>query len=297
MPTPDHIKDFLQYLSLQKRYSPHTIESYQKDLSDLENYVKAYYPDNSLTDLKLNMLRSWLASLKDSKMESRSINRKISAMRSFYKYLLRQQIISTSPAASISLLKTKKSLPSFVEENQIKQILLRSYFQEGFEGDTEHLIIMLFYTTGMRVSELTGLQDNQIDQANATVTVLGKGNKQRILPLKNEVLQLIRDYVAVKKKVFEKPSPFLVVNQKGNPLSPASVYKIVNRILGPVVTLKKKSPHVLRHTFATHLSDNGAAINAIKDLLGHSSLAATQVYTHTAISKLKEVHKQAHPKA
>lgn len=297
MPIPDYIDQFLQYLTVQKRYSPHTVQSYQKDLSDLAAYINQSYPENSLVDLKMPMLRSWLAALKSSKMESRSINRKISAVRSFYKYLLRQQIIKTSPAASISFLKTKKTLPSFVEENQMRQILHRGYYQEGFSGDTEFLIIMLFYTTGMRVSELTGIKESQIDQANTTLTVLGKGNKQRILPLKNEVLNLVEGYMAAKKKLFEKPAPVLLVNSKGNPLSPATVYKIVRRLLGGVTTLQKKSPHVLRHTFATHLSDNGAAINAIKELLGHSSLAATQVYTHTAISKLKEVYKQAHPKA
>ncbi len=297
MPINEHIERFLNYLSTQKRYSPHTITSYQKDLIDLEYFVNGQYPDTSLIEIKLPVLRSWLASLKDSDMESRSINRKISGVRSFYKYLMRQQIIRSSPAASLSFLKTKKSLPSFVDETHIKQVLERSYYPEGFEGDTWHLIILLFYTTGMRVSELTGLTEDRIDASNVAIRVTGKGNKERILPLKKEVLQMVREYIASKKKLFEKPSSLLLVNRKGKPLSPASVYKIVNHTLGAVTTLRKKSPHVLRHTFATHLSDNGAAINAIKDLLGHSSLAATQVYTHTAISKLKEVHKQAHPKA
>ena len=297
MPINEYIERFLQYLSTQKRYSQHTVKSYQKDLADLQDFASEFYPETSLTELKLPMLRSWLASLKNSKMESRSINRKISGARSFYKYLLRQQIIQASPAASLSFLKTKKGLPSFVDESQMRQVLERSYYPEGFVGDTYYLIILLFYTTGIRVSELTGLTEEKIDISNVAIRVIGKGNKQRIIPLKKEVLQAVRDYMITKKKLFEQPAQTVLVNQKGKPLSPASVYKIVNQILGHVTTLKKKSPHVLRHTFATHLSDNGAAINAIKDLLGHSSLAATQVYTHTAISKLKEVHKQAHPKA
>ncbi len=297
MPINEYIERFLQYLSTQKRYSPHTVKGYQKDLEGLEGFIIEYYPDTTITELKLPMLRSWLASLKDTGMESRSINRKISGVRSFFKYLLRQQIITSSPAATLSFLKTKKTLPSFVDESQMKQVMQRSYFPEGFPGDTEYLIILLFYTTGMRVSELTGLTEDRIDSSNVAVRVIGKGNKQRIIPLKKEVLHSIRDYMAAKKRNFEYPALTLLVNPKGKPLTPAAVYKIVNQTLGTVTTLKKKSPHVLRHTFATHLSDNGAAINAIKDLLGHSSLAATQVYTHTAISKLKEVHKQAHPKA
>lgn len=297
MPKNEYIERFLQYLSTQKRYSPHTVKSYRKDLEDLEDFSREFYPETSLAELKLPMLRSWLASLKDADMESRSINRKISGIRSFYKYLLRQQAIESSPAASLTFLKTKKSLPSFVDESQMKQVLVRGYYPEGFEGDTHYLIILLFYTTGMRVSELTGLTEDRIDFSNVAIRVIGKGDKQRILPLKKEVLQTVSDYISLKKKNFEQPASTLLVSHKGKPLSPAAVYKIVNQTLGPVTTLKKKSPHVLRHTFATHLSDNGAAINAIKDLLGHSSLAATQVYTHTAISKLKEVHKQAHPKA
>lgn len=297
MPAPDYIEQFLKHLAVEKRYSHHTVNSYQKDLSDLQSYITGNFPEVPLESLKLSMLRAWLASLKQSKLESRTVNRKISSIRSFYKYLLRQQVITASPASAISFLKIKKTLPSFVEAGQVKQLTERDYYVEGFAGDTEYLVMMLFYTTGMRVSELTGLKETDIDPINISVSVWGKGNKQRIIPLKRELVKLAGEYIVAKRKHFEHPSRILLVNKSGNPLTPAVVYRIVKRLLGPLTTLKKKSPHVLRHTFATHLSDNGAAINAIKELLGHSSLAATQVYTHTAISKLKEVHKQAHPKA
>lgn len=297
MPLNDCIYEFLQHLSSQKRYSPNTIKSYQNDLTDFRDFIEQQYPDAGLPDIRLPLMKSWLASLKARNMESRSINRKMSAIRSFYKFLLRMNYVNSDPALSLTTLRTKKSLPSFVEERQMQRLQERSFFPKEFKGDTWYLIILLLYVTGLRVSELTGLRESDIDLAGANIKVLGKGNKERIVPVKKEILTLLEDYLSVVKKETGIVNPHLFTGKNRKPLSPASVYKIVKTTLSEVTTIRKKSPHVLRHTFATHLSNHGAAINAIKELLGHSSLAATQVYTHTSISRLKEIYKQAHPKS
>lgn len=293
----DHIHSFCNYLLSQKRFSENTVKSYGNDLEGLRTYIVHTYEIDDPAVISPQMLKSWLSSLKEEKMESRSINRKLSAVKSFFKYLLRHQVVSKSPAAGIPSMKIKKKLPVFLEEKQVKDVLVRDFYPSGFEGDTHHLILSLFYQTGMRVSELASLKESDIRFSAHTISVWGKGNKQRFIPVQESLLALIQDYIKEKRKLFEVPDEILIVNAKNKPISRTSLYKIIRQILTEITTIQKKSPHVLRHSFATHMSDHGASIGAIKDLLGHSSLAATQVYTHTSIARLKEEYKKAHPKS
>ncbi|HRP45156.1 MAG TPA: tyrosine-type recombinase/integrase [Ginsengibacter sp.] len=295
MPQSDYITQFCDYLASEKRFSIHTVSNYHRDLTDFRDFMATTYnlpPENARPPL----IRSWLASLKERDMEATSINRKISALKSFYKFLLKRQLILKNPSAGIISLKQKKRLPSFVEETQIMPVLDRSHFPDGIEGSTRFLAITLLYITGVRVSELTGIKEQDIDYASAIIRIIGKGNKQRNVPLTPQTILQIRNYIAEKRKEFENQTAFLLVNKKGNALTRGMVYNIVKQELSTVTTLKKKSPHVLRHSFATHLSNHGAGINEIKELLGHASLASTQVYTHTAIARLKEIYQKAHPK-
>jgi len=297
MPDNHQIKQFLQFLTVEKRYSAHTVVSYQNDLTDLMDFLECEFAANDLKDVTHSMLRSWMASLKERKFSARTINRKLSAAKSLFKYLLRLKAINVNPAQLIPSLKQSKRLPTFVERSGIELLFDRKNFDDGFEGDTAYLIFALLYTTGMRLSELIHLKEKDIDKSNALIKVLGKGNKQRFIPLKPAIAELIENYILKKrqKSAFETSS--LMITPKGKSLYPVYVQRLVRRYLNKVTTISKKSPHVLRHTFATHLSNNGASINAIKELLGHASLAATQVYTHTGIDHLKEVYKQAHPKS
>jgi integrase/recombinase XerC len=243
-------------------------------------------------------VRSWLASLKEDKSGSKTINRKISTLKSFFKYQLKLNKVGSSPMTSVSSLKISRRLPSFIEQKDINTLFEQVDFPDTWDGKTNYLLLMIFYQTGIRLSELINLKESQVDKSNNTIKVLGKGNKERVIPVNNRLLKEIDDYVSEKKIFFkEVVNPHLLVNKKGKSLYPKYVYNIVKRYLGDVSTNERKSPHVLRHSFATHLTNNGADINAIKELLGHSSLASTQIYTHNSIEKLKEVHKLAHPKS
>lgn len=295
MPDTDLISQFCLHLLAEKRYSTHTASNYQADLTDFKDYLATtYFMEPGQAEPQ--MIRSWLAALKSQKFEPSSINRKISAVRSFYKYLQKKQLIERNPASAVHSLKQRKRLPSFVEENQILPVLERAFFPGGFEGSTHFLAVTLLYVTGIRVSELANIKDQDIDFSGGVIRIIGKGNKQRNVPLNGETMGQIQSYISERNKQVETTSDFLLVNQKGRPLSRSMIYRIVKGTLGEVTTLKKKSPHVLRHSFATHLSNHGAGINEIKELLGHASLASTQVYTHTAVARLIEIHKKAHPK-
>lgn len=296
MPQSDLIEQFCNHLTSEKRYSKHTVSNYRRDLTDFRDFLETTY-NQPPAEARPPFIRSWLASLKEREMEATSINRKISALKSFYKYLLKRQLITKNPATGIPSLKQKKRLPSFVEENQIVPVLERNYFPEGLEGSTRFMVITLLYITGIRVSELTGIKESDIDYSARIIRIYGKGNKQRNVPLSNDMLHQIKDYIAEKRRELEHPADSLLVNKKGKPLTRSVVYNMVKKELSLITTLKKKSPHVLRHSFATHLSNHGAGINEIKELLGHASLASTQVYTHTAIARLKEIYDKAHPKS
>lgn len=314
MPLSDdiHIEPFLNYLNFQKRYSPHTIESYNNDLSGFFKYINHQYPAVELKDIKVFYVRSWLAELKDpgevsktlerttSPLEPRSINRNISALRSFFKFQLKQGRLEVSPMSTIISLKVKKRLPSYIEKEHIRTLfdVAEIKFPDTWEGKTKRLLLQLLYYTGMRRAELIALKESNIDKGNCSIKVLGKGNKERILPMETNLMGLVQDYIGDKKKHFDRyDSTFLLVNSKGVKLYPKYVHNAVNYYLSKITTIDKKSPHVLRHSFATHLMNHGADLNAVKELLGHSSLAATQIYTHNTIESLKNVYKKAHPKA
>ncbi len=308
MPDPDqkpmtqphstHIQPFLDYLVFEKRFSAHTLISYRTDLTMFSGFIDEVFGKVSLEDITYNMVRSWLARLKDEEMSSRSVNRKISALRSFFKYQLREGNIEISPMAQVITPKNKQRLPVFVKEDDAKALLnMLKSSGDDWNSLNARMLITIFYATGMRLSELIQLKESLVDLGRGQVRVLGKGNKERILPLVPEVVELIREYQGMKKKQFEKTGDRLLVTEKGKNLYPKYAYLLVNKYLSEIPTLDKKSPHVLRHSFATHLMNQGADLNAVKELLGHSSLAATQVYTHNTIEKLKAVHKKAHPRS
>ena len=293
-----HIQIFLDYLKFQKRYSQHTIVSYQNDLEDFFDFIETQYGTLSLPEISATFIRTWLAELKLKKIASKSINRKISTLKSFFKYQLRKETITVTPMATIVSLKVSKRLPGFIEEKEIENLFNNVEFADTWEGKTIRLTLQIFYLTGMRLSELINLKDSQIDYSNSNIKVLGKGNKERIIPVNKTLLFDIVNYK--KDKILQTlnlDEDHLLINEKGKKLQAKYVYNKVKEYLSKVTTNQRKSPHILRHSFATHLTGNGADINAVKELLGHSTLAATQIYTHNSIEKLKDIHKRSHPKS
>ncbi|HEV7780827.1 MAG TPA: tyrosine-type recombinase/integrase [Chitinophagaceae bacterium] len=299
------IQPFLDYLKYEKRYSAHTFISYQADLIDFADYLEKEFGTVSLEEINHNYIRSWLASLKSNGLATRSINRKISSLKSFFKYQLKTGAITSSPMTQVISPKNNRRLPVFIREEETR-IIVQALDQstEDWRSLNKKMLITIFYATGMRLSELINLKEKQLDFGNSQIKVLGKGNKERIIPVNKAIIEMIKEYQRLKKKEFvtkdpggEKTDAILLVTEKGKKIYPRYAWLLVNQALGAAGTLDKKSPHVLRHTFATHLMNNGADLNAVKELLGHSSLAATQVYTHNTIEKLKDVHKKAHPKA
>ena len=300
MPTtiPKALQHFAEYLKFQKRYSQHTIISYQTDLVAFFDFIEHTFGNTALPDIKATFIRTWLAKLKEEGMEAKSINRKISTLKSFFKYQLKEESITVSPMGTIVSLKLNKRLPQFVEKEDINTLFSYVEFPDDWQGKTDRILLQLLYNTGIRQAELVSLKESQVDAYKNSIKVLGKGNKERIIPVSNELMGFLKDYVAEKRKTFEKyDADILLINEKGKKLYPKYVYNAVKKYLSKITTISKKSPHVLRHTFATHLMNNGADLNAVKELLGHSSLAATQIYTHNSIEKLKDIHKKAHPKA
>lgn len=295
---PTHIPSFLDSLKFEKRYSPHTIRSYQDDLTQFSEFLEKEFDSPALAEISAPVVRSWLARLKEGGLTAKSINRKISSLKGFFKYLMRMGVMDKTPMMNIVSPKVSKRLPAYIEQRDMEVLLHEVAFGEDLQGSTEKLIINLFYSTGMRLSEMVNLLETGVDPAYKTVRVLGKGNKERIIPVGEELMGQIEAYRQCKRKELPPPAhPYLLTDKKGKQLYHKAVYLIVKKYLQQVSTLHKKSPHVLRHTFATHLTNNGADLNAVKELLGHSSLAATQVYTHNSIEKLKQIHQKAHPKS
>lgn len=288
--------NFIHYLKFEKRYSPHTISAYQQDLEQFFLFSKATFQLEEPALISHFHVRSWLADLKEKKSLPRTINRKISSLNSFYKYLLRLGLVEKNPVKLLHAQKLPGRLPVFLKETETSTLFEEVQFEEGFTGATDRLICELLYATGIRRNELLQLKENDIEWSLKQIRVLGKGNKERLIPANAVLLDSIKDYLSVKKEQDVYDEEYLLNLPTGKPLYAGYVYRVVNKYLSLTTTLNKRSPHVLRHTFATHLLNNGANIQAIKDLLGHSSLAATQIYTHNSIDKLKEIHKQNHPR-
>ncbi len=290
------IQGFLDYLKFEKRYSPHTIISYQTDLIQFFSFISEHFGNPPVENITAPFIRSWLAGLKENNVTSKSINRKISSLKSFFKFLMKQNLISQTPMTTVISPKINKRLPTFIDEKHLNTLLNYVEFTDDWKGKTEKLILELLYATGMRLSELINLKENHLDEHYSQLKVLGKGNKERMIPVQKTMLAKLHSYVQEKPAGLKAISN-VFVNTKGKPLYQKYVYNLVKRNLSLVTTIEKKSPHILRHSFATHLANNGADLNAIKELLGHSSLAATQIYTHNTIKKLKEAFQKAHPKA
>ena len=292
-----HQEAFTNYLRYEKRLSPHTVLAYSNDLDQFFIYLKNVYSLDKIGEVNHAIIRSWIVSLMENKISARSVNRKISTLKSFYKFLIREKVLGINPMHKIQSPKNPKRLPVFVEESKMNALIEDVSFSDDFEGRRNLLIIELLYSTGMRRIELVNLKETDINFHSSTVKVLGKRNKERLIPLTAEIKELVKEYIECRNKSIEIKSDYLFLTEKGNQIYPGAVYRVVKGSLEKVTTLAKKSPHVLRHTFATHLLNNGANLNAIKELLGHANLAATQIYTHNTIEKLKSVYSKAHPKA
>ena len=290
------VDEFLSYLNLQKRISPLTTKNYAVDLKQFFNFLNQEVYDSRLSEISYQHVRSFIASLIDKKKSTVSVNRKISCLKSFFKYALKNNLISNNPMQKIQGPKTPKRLPVFIDENQIDKIFNQLKFDSGFEGIRNKLLIDVLYQTGLRRAELINLKETDLDLISLQLKVLGKRNKERIIPFSIHLKRSIQEYLNAKQEN-NLINSFLFVNLKNIQLSPQALTKIVSEILSEVTTNKKKSPHVLRHTFATHLLNRGADINAVKELLGHANLSATQIYTHNTIEKLKKSYNQAHPRS
>jgi len=291
------IERFIRYLQFEKRFSPHTVTAYKKDLDQFSEFILSVEPE--LLKISHQQIRAWIVTLMDQGIEARTINRKISTLRSFYKFLQREDLIGNSPMIHVRAPKIPKRLPVVITEQKM-DILLDSQdvFSTDFQGIRDRLVVELLYGTGMRLAELVNLSDYDIDVYEQQIKVLGKRNKERIIPISNSLAKLIGDYKLKKlSRNFGNKSSSLIVTNEGKNVYPKFIYRTVNLVLSVISTHDKKSPHILRHSFATSLLNRGADLNAIKELLGHSSLAATQVYTHNSVEKLKSIYKQAHPKA
>lgn len=292
-----NIQSFIDFIRQEKRYSEHTILSYSKDLEQFQVFCRLQYQLDDIDQINYQIVRSWIVHLMNEKVSAKSVNRKISTLRSYYKFLLKRQVIKNNPVYGIQGPKTPKRNPVFVPESQMNTLFDKLKFPADFEGQRDKMILELFYFTGMRKAELIGLKLGDIDNYQGTVKVLGKRNKERLIPATPVLLSALKIYIELRSQQdFAKDCELLFLTTKGKPLQPRQVYTIVNKYLTEITTVHKKSPHVLRHTFATHMLNNGADINGIKEILGHSSLAATQVYTHNSFEKLKSIHKKAHPK-
>ena len=284
---------FIKYLSSEKRFSEHTIKSYATDLKQFTSFLSSEFQIiDEINEISFQIIRTWIASLLEKGINPRSVNRKISTLKTYFKFLIREGELIENPMIKVVAPKSKKRLPIFIEEDQIKSLLNEVQFESGFIGQRNKLIIELFYVTGVRLSELINIKISDVDFSNQSIKVLGKRKKERIIPLSSSMINSLDNFIKNNHK-----NHFLFTNLDGVKLYTKLVYRVVNKYIAKISSVNKKSPHILRHTFATHMLNNGADINAIKELLGHANLSATQVYTHNTIEKLKTVYKQAHPRA
>ena len=291
------IKSFIDYLQLEKKYSPNTIKAYENDITSFSDYNKNEFDQSSINKVDYSQLRSWIVKLVESKISNRSINRKISSLNTYYKFLLKIEKIKKNPLDNHRALKTKKIIQLPFSEKEVINALDINNFQNSFEGKRDRLIIEMLYSTGIRRIELTGLKIKDIDFSSKRIKVLGKRNKERFIPMLESTISLINEYMDYRNELKRiKSKDFLFLTSKGEKIYENLVYRITNKYFDYVSTKVKKSPHILRHSFATHLLNNGADLNAVKDLLGHSSLAATQVYTNRSIEEIKKVYSNTHPR-
>lgn len=283
---------FIAYLKFEKRYSEHTLKAYERDLNDFLVYsdIKAI---NEFSALSASYIRSWIVYLIENGLKNRSVNRKLASLRSFYKWLVKEQMIESSPMGKVNGPKSEKHLPQFVKESELKLEKIQALFEDNFEGKRDALMFELFYQTGIRLSELIGLKLDDVQHGQ--IKVLGKRNKERIIPISNSLHEQIEKYMELRQEKTKK-TPELLILESGNKLYPAFAYRKINSYLGKVTTLEKRSPHVLRHTFATHMLNRGTGLETLKDLLGHANLSATQIYTHNSFAKLNSIYSQAHPR-
>lgn len=288
---------FLDYLQYERNYAVSTVECYRAAVLELQKFGEESLGDLTPSDVDAELVREWIASLMDKGCASTTINRKLSSVRAYYRFLLRKGEVAVDPLQKITGPKKKKRLPTFLRENEMNRLLDDVDFGEGFEGCRDHMIIEMFYATGMRLSELIGLDDKDVDFSASLIKVTGKRNKQRLIPFDKELGQSMQEYVNVRNEAVPIRSEAFFVRKNGKRLYCSIVSCLVKRNLSKVVTVKKKSPHVLRHTFATAMLNNGADLSSIKELLGHESLATTEIYTHTTFEELKKVYNQAHPRA
>jgi integrase/recombinase XerC len=292
-----HFEQFLGFLRYEKRYSGHTVTAYTKDLDQFIQFGSEMVEDFSLLTVDHHLIRQWVISLMDQGMTVVSVKRKISTLRSLYKYLLRDGLMKKDPTDLVMVPKSGKKLPQFVQENEMNKLLDTSYFTGDFSGLRDKAILSLFYGTGMRLSELMGIRMADLNLKERVVKVLGKRNKERLIPYPSEISNDISGYLTARNELVGDSISYLFVTEKGEQVYEKLLYRIVRKYLSLVTTMEKRSPHILRHSYATHLLNRGADLNAIKELLGHASLAATQVYTHTSFEKLKTIYNQAHPRA
>jgi integrase/recombinase XerC len=293
-----HTDDFSAYLRFEKRYAAHSIRAYTDDLNQFFDFLETQFGALEIIQIKSAIVRTWLAWLKDHAQSSKTINRKISTLKTYFKFLQRNNLVSESPLIHISSPKISKRLPQYVEAEDMRSLFQQIPFTTDYKGSLHRVILALLYYTGMRNAELQQLQLKDVDPFNRVLKVLGKGNKERLIPIVAELQNIINVYLGYREQLPQVvDNTHLLVNELGKKLYAKYIYNTVKHYLTQVTTISKKSPHVLRHSFATHLTNNGAELNAVKELLGHASLAATQIYTHNSIDKLKTIHKKSHPKA
>jgi len=292
-----HQESFINYLKYEKRYSHLTAVAYKKDLDQFEEFFIQTIGDFNVEGINDKVARQWVVFMMDIGLSARTVNKKISALKSFYKYLLRLEVVKENKLVNIIVPKIRKKLPYFVEEKNLNHLLDDGFFGNDFEALRDKLILSLLYGTGIRLSELLHLKDADIYQSEFLLKVLGKRNKERIVPYPRSLNLLIEQYKAERTQLFGKHVNSLLLTSAGDPVYEKLIYRVVNKYLALVTTIDKKSPHVLRHTFATHLLNRGADLNAVKEMLGHSNLSATQIYTHTSLEKIQKVYSQAHPRS
>jgi integrase/recombinase XerC len=288
---------FLNFLKYEKRYSQHTVTAYEKDLNQFILFGSEMVEDFCLDGVDHHLIRQWVISLMDQGMTVVSVKRKISTLRSLYKFMLREGLMKKNPTELVMVPRSGKKLPQFVQESEMNKLLDVSYFSDDFTGLRDKAVLSLFYGTGMRLAELMGIKLNDLQLNERVVKVLGKRNKERLIPFPAEISVDLGKYINVRNELFGHTNSYLFITEKGDQVYEKLLYRIVRKYLSLVTTMEKRSPHILRHSYATHLLNHGADLNAIKELLGHASLAATQVYTHTSFEKLKKIYNQAHPRA